>query len=94
MVAWTNSTPYNSRLDDYCMPIIRRVSQAPFCGSIKKVTDKDEDIEASFAPLELLILALLSNIIQRRKIRLKFGHAYSEIVTTCSFVKTVFLQLL
>ena len=55
MVAWTNSTPYNSWLDDYCMPIIKRVSQAPFCGNIKKVTDKDEDIAASFALLARVI---------------------------------------
>ena len=83
MVAWTNSTPYNSRLNDYCKPIIRRVSQAPLCGSIKKVTNKDEGIEASFAPLELLTssLALLAIIIQRRKIRLKFWHAYSIVHT-------------
>jgi hypothetical protein len=78
MVAWTISTPYNSRLDDYCMPIIKRVSQAPFCGNIKKVTDKDEDIAASFAPLELLNSSLFV--------------ALPEM--TCSFVKTVFRQLL
>ena len=113
MVAWITSTPYNSRLDDYCKPIIKRVSQAPLCSSIKKVTDRDEDIEASFAPLELLTssLALLAIIIQRRKIRLKVGHAGSIVhtprltslisslfvaqhETTCSFVKTVFRQLL
>ena len=78
MVAWTNSTPYYSRLDDYCMPLIKRVLQAPFRVSIKKVTDKSEDIKASFAPLELLTssFVLLANIIQRRTIRLNFGHAY------------------
>ena len=113
MVAWTNSTPYNSRLDDYCMPITKRVSQAPFCGGVKTVTDKGEEIEASFAPPELLtaLLALLANIIQRRKIGLKFRHADAIIHTlrltslisslflaqhemSCSFVKTVFRQLL
>ena len=83
MVAWTNSTPYNSRLDDYCMPIIKRVSQAPLCSSSKKVTNNDEDIEPSFAQLELMTssLTLLSNIIQRRKIRLQFWHAYSIVHT-------------
>ena len=83
MVAWTNNTPYNSRLNDYCKPMIRRVSQAPLFSSSKKVTNNDEDIEPSFAPLELMTssLALLSNIIQRRKIRLKFWHAYSIVHT-------------
>ena len=83
MVAWTNSTPYNSWLDDYCKPIIRRVSQAPLFSNIKKVTNNDEDIEPSFAPLELMTssLALLSNVIQRRKIGLKFRHPDSIIYT-------------
>ena len=37
--------------------------------------------QTSFAPLELLTssLALLANIIKRRKIRLKFGHADSIV---------------
>ena len=83
MVAWTNSTPYNSWLNDYGKPIIRRVSQAHLFSSIKKVTNNDEDIEPYFAQLELMTssLALLSNTIQRRKIRLKFWHAYSIVHT-------------
>ena len=52
--------------------MIRLVSQAHLCSSSEKVTNNDEDIEPSFAPLELMTssLALLSNVIQRRKIRL------------------------
>ena len=83
MVAWTNNIPYNSRLNDYCKPMIRRVSQAPLFSSSKKVTNNDEDIGPSFAPVELMTssLAPLSNTIQRRKIRLKFWHAYSIVHT-------------
>ena len=95
MVVWTNNTPYNSRLTDYCKPMIKRVSQAPLCSSSKKVTNNDEDIEPSFAPLELMTssLALLSNIIQRRKIRLQFWHAYSivQIPRLTSLISAIFV---
>ena len=95
MVVWTNNTPYNSRLNDYFKPMIRRVSQAPLCSSSKKVTNNDEDIEPSFAPLELMTssLALLSNIIQRRRIRLKFWHAYSivHIPRLTSLISSLFV---
>ena len=74
MVAWTNNTPYNSRLNDYCKPMIRRVSQAPLCSSSKKVTNNDEDIEPSFAPLKLMTSSLF---VARQEM-------------SCSFVKTVF----
>ena len=95
MVVWTNNTPYNSRLNDYCKPMIRLVSQAPLCSSSKKVTNNDEDIEPSFAPLKLMTssLALLSNIIQRRKIRLKFWHACSIVHTSrlTSLISSLFV---
>ena len=95
MVVWTNNTPYNSQLNDYCEPMIRRVSQAPLCSSSKKVTNNDEDIEPSFAPLKLMTssLALLSNIIQRRKIRLKFWHACSIVHTSrlTSLISSLFV---
>lgn len=95
MVVWTNNTPYNSRLNDYCKPMIRLVSQAHLCSSSKKVTNNDEDIEPSFAPLKLMTssLALLSNIIQRRKIRLKFWHACSIVHTPrlASLISSLFV---
>ena len=95
MAVLTNNTRYNSRLNDCCKPIIRRVSQAPLCSSSKKVTNNDEDIEPSFAQLELMTssLALVSNIIQRRKIRLKFWHAYSIVHTPrlTSLISSLFL---
>ena len=95
MVVWTNNIPYNSRLTDYCKPMIKRFSQAPLCSSSKKVTNNDEDIEPSFAPLKLMTssLALLSNITQRRKIRLQFWHAYSIVHTPrlASLISSLFV---
>ena len=93
MVMLPNNTPYNSRLTDYCKPMIKRVSQAPLCSSSKKVTNNDEDIEPAL-PLELMTSSLhYCEYHPTEKNQVKVWHTYSivHIPRLTSLISSLFV---